>query len=292
MLVSTHAPPAPTYETDKSRLEASGIVVYDPEAVTRHPEIYQSTSTSMVRFEREQVDAVQYSRDGSLTPSITQHDGDIIDTDHSTSSYGTVEVTHNASLSSASLQSESVSKDVSSKIHTPHFLSWATNSKSAHAKDDTLSESSIEYIENILDNIHDTLMERKVGQHKRVYRRMIEISQGELRLQFSPLKDGSTIRRKSGTSVPILGALKIGDLANDWRQQSHESAAMFDVVQQSMITSCNSKVENIWKVFFDLLALFIPLSSPSMTDHALVRKCCGAFSTLITVSFILSFGCR
>jgi hypothetical protein len=163
--VSTHAPPAPTYETDKSRLEASGIVVYDPEAVIRRPEIYQSTSTAMVRFACEQVDAVQHSRDGSPTRSITQHDGDITDTDHSTSSYGTVKVTHNLLSSSASLQSDSISKDVSSKIRIPHFLSWATNSKSAHAKDDTLSECSIEYIENILDNIHDTLMERKSDLH-------------------------------------------------------------------------------------------------------------------------------
>lgn len=248
--VSTHAPPAPTYETDKSRLEASGIVVYDPEAVTRHPEIYQSTSTAMVRFECEQVDAVQHSRDGSPTRSITQREGDITDTDQSTSSYGTVKVTQNASPSSASLQSESISKDVSSKIHIPHFLSWATNSKSTQAKDDTLPESSIEYIEKILDNIHDTLMERKADQHKKVYRRTREISQGELRLQFSPLEEGSTTHRTLGTSVPILAALRIGDLANDQRQQSHASAAMFDVVQQSMITSCNSKVENIWKVFF------------------------------------------
>jgi hypothetical protein len=293
--VSTPTPPAPTYETEKSRLEASGVILYDPKVVTRDPEIYQPTSTAMVRFKCEQVDAVQHSRDGSPIRSITQHDGDISDTNNSTSSHSTVESTHNAASSSASLQSEYTSKDVHSKIHTPHFLSWATNSKSAHAKDDVLSESTnnyIEYIEKILDNIQDTLMERKADQHKKVYRRTREMSQRELHFQVSSLKKGSATHRISRASVSISDALETGDLANDQCQQSHESASVSDVVQQRMITSCNLKVEKIWKIFFDLLALFIPLSSPSAMEHTLVRKCCGALSTLITVSFAMSFGYR
>jgi hypothetical protein len=289
--ISTHAPPAPTHEIDKSQLEASEIIVYDPKAIAEHPKIYQSTSTAMVRFEGEQVDTIQHSRDGSSSRSTTHDDGDISDKNCSINSYVNAKDTQNKSSSSSSAPlPKSASEDVSSKIHIPHFLSWATNSKSARADNGVISESSIEYIEKILDNIHDTLMDRKAYQHKKIYRRTREISQGELHLQFSSFQDELTTSRTSETSVPTSDALGTGDPATEQRQQRYESAAMFDIVHQSMISNCILKVKNIWKVFFELLALFIPLSSPSVTDHTLVRKCCGALSALITVSNASTFG--
>jgi hypothetical protein len=287
--MSTHAPPAPTHEIDENQLEASGIIVYDPKAIARNPEIYQSANTAMVRFEDEQVDTIQNSRDGSQSRSTTHDDRHISDTNDNINSHVTVKDTQNISPSSAPLP-KSASEDVSSKINIPHFLSWATNSKSARRENGASSESSIEYIEKILDNIHDTLIDRKADQLKRIYRRTREVSQGELHLQFSSFEDELTTSKTSETSVPTPGALGIGDPANGKRQQRHESDGISDIVHQSMIVNCIMKIETIWKVFFELLALFIPLSSPSVKDHTLVRKCCGALSALITVSTAFAFG--
>ncbi|KAF1951107.1 hypothetical protein CC80DRAFT_597741 [Byssothecium circinans] len=244
----------------REKLKEKGVIVFDPTTLDSSPEVYSPPKT-VVRFRLPptRADATSehrstHSREISPNPSIAD---------------AAEEQTRSVVIN----DTEKFSRK--SQISIPHFLSWATSQENI---DDVISsESSVESIVKILGMVHDTLQTTRPSRHSRTYRRSKEVAQAELEAVFPPLKavtsDAANPSGKSpkhddsNSKHPLL----VADYSED------------DRVRASELEACNKKLEILHRYFHGFLSLYVPLTSPSVSDHPIVLKCWGAFETILAI---------
>lgn len=56
-----------------------------------------------------------------------------------------------------------------------------------------------------------------------------------------------------------------------------------DRVRAHLVKRCNMKLRYLYTILNEFLSLYVPLDSPSASEHVLVKKYWGAFWTIMTV---------
>lgn len=251
----------------KRRLEERGIIVFDPSAIETSPEIYAPPSTAVI---------------GS---SVLPTDADAVTTNPSIRSNPQGQTFKSAEAdrvqdSVPASATESIEPDENLRITIPHFLSWGTSQELT--MQETFSESSIESIIKILGTVHETLHTMGPSRHGRTYRRSREMPQVELEVEFPSLQ---TCKSDQTPQTPQTPLEAFGDEQTD---KQHPlligNASQNDRVRTSLVEACDTKLRYLYTVLNGVLSLYVPLSSPSVSDHPLVQKCWGTFGTIMAVS--------
>ncbi|KAF2492974.1 hypothetical protein BU16DRAFT_95292 [Lophium mytilinum] len=248
----------------ETRLEEAGIIVFDTNAIEASPEIYVPPSSAVVRFQ------------------VPPEDADAMPKESSAHSEPQEQAPRNAEADEFEDEEEDDTTQINepdkqSRITIPHFLSWATSPELTIQE--TLSESSIESVVKILGEVHKTLQTMRPSRHGQTYRRCREIAQIDLEVEFPSLNAG-----RSGQ--PAQASL--------WTPRNEEldkqypllvsSGTQHDHVRAGLLKVCNTNLRHLYTVLKGFLSLYVPLSSPSTSDHALVQKCWGAFAMIMAVS--------
>ena len=252
-------PGSPDSHESEQKSEERRLIVFDRAAIQPSPEIYSPPSRPVVRFHvpeklhrpKPETISVYSVSEGRASESSTEDEsGDSASTDTS-------------------------EDDEPSQIAIPHFLSWATNPEST--LQESLSESSIESILKILQTVHEKLQTGGRLKHGRAYRKSEEMERFELEGEFPSLKQHEskhnphnfhTVQEKEGDHIPILPLMD----------------AQNDIIRLYLLKACNAKLRNLYTIWTGFLSLYFPLSSPLVSGHPLVRKCWGAFRTIVFVS--------
>ncbi|KAF2684217.1 hypothetical protein K458DRAFT_404491 [Lentithecium fluviatile CBS 122367] len=239
-------------------LEEKGVVVFDPRAIEFTPEIYAPPSTAIVRFHREEADRIpeESNMPSELrNPPIEAEEGEEgvpkTPTDYKDQDHG-------------------------SSISIPHFLSWAT--RQDFTMQETFSEPSIDSIIKILTTVDETLQAVKPSRHGRIYRRSREIEKIELEVEFPSLQS----LRRDPTTLTSIGVPGTEETDKQQHPSLVGNASPHDRVRAYLVKRCNIKLRYLYTTLNNFLSLYVPLDSPSASEHLLVKKYWGAFWTIMT----------
>ena len=172
--------------------------------------------------------------------------------------------------------------DAAIKVSISPFLSWAANARAELDWDDDVSERPVEYIQRILEAVHERLKSQWPGQRAKMYKRAFELSKEQLERTHPSPK--SKPKKKDDTLDPHTqrhGTSLYNEESDQNPKSDVEPEAIWDSVHEVLFKKLKFAGHNLHEKLEELLSFYLPLSS----NHALVHKCWGALDKVLSVSF-------
>lgn len=164
------------------------------------------------------------------------------------------------------------------KIDIPPFLAWATNTGADSDWDSDTPRTTLEFIQPILEAIHETLKDQPSDRRAKIYKRALELEKQTLESEhpmFASAEAAGNDSPASASKHPVSPAQKVPT----GTEENMHAIQIEDSVHQHLLDEYHNVSQDFYDDFQELLSFYFPLSS----SHALAHKCWGAFNLVFSV---------
>jgi hypothetical protein len=166
------------------------------------------------------------------------------------------------------------------KIEVPPFLSWATSDKQDESGENDEKTETSEYVERILEAIHESLKGQEPESKSKAYKRAREASQESVEKAYPLLLKDSSPESTSSPSVPQEESGASSSASPAQNKPPETNPHLSDPLHLILLKVANGKIRDLYQRFAELVGFYAPQPS----GHAMISKCWGTFEMIMSVS--------